>query len=52
MDIGDDAIENGKIGRRQKRLCGGKRLSPVTDRVHEVHQAGAKLFVIVNDRYK
>jgi hypothetical protein len=50
MNIGDDAIENGKIRRGQKALCGREWFSSMANGVYEIHQAQAKLFVIVNDR--
>jgi hypothetical protein len=50
MDIRDDAIGGGKIRRRQKLFCRGKRLSSMTNGVHKIHQAETKLFVIVDDR--
>jgi hypothetical protein len=50
VNVRDCAIENGKIGRRQKRLCGRKRLSSIANGAHEVHQARAKVLVVVDDR--
>jgi hypothetical protein len=50
VNVRDCAIENGKIGRRQKRLCGRKRLGSITNGAHQVHQARAKVFVVVDDR--
>ena len=51
-NVSDDAIENGKIRRGQKVLRGREWFSSMTNGVYEVHQAGAKLLVIVNDRNK
>jgi hypothetical protein len=50
VNVRDCAIENSKIGRRQKRLCGRKRLGSITNGAHQVHQARAKVFVVVDDR--
>lgn len=51
-NVSDDAIENGDVGPGQKVLRGCEGFSSMANGVYEVHQAGAKLFVIVNDRDK
>jgi hypothetical protein len=49
-NVGDDAIERGRVARRKIRLRRSKRLSAMTNGTHQIHQGVAKLVIIVDDR--
>jgi hypothetical protein len=49
INVGNDTIEEQQAGRRQKRLCRGKRLGAIANGAHQIRQRAAQRVVIIDD---